>query len=46
MVVWEICSRETPYKNLPNPHAIMKYVTIDKGRPDMNKIPKECPKLV
>lgn len=27
--IWEILSRETPYKNLPNPHSIMKYVTMD-----------------
>jgi len=33
VVIWEICCRETPYKNLANPHAIMKYVTVDKGRP-------------
>lgn len=38
VVIWEICCRETPYKNLANPHAIMKYVTVDKGRPCLTKI--------
>lgn len=33
IVLWEICTRDTPYKNFKNPHAIMKYVTIDQGRP-------------
>lgn len=46
VVMWEICCRETPYRNLTSPHAIMKYVTIDKGRPDISKIPFDCPKLV
>ena len=43
IVMWEICARETPYKNLSNPHAIMKYVTIDHGRPDKRKFQKDCP---
>jgi hypothetical protein len=43
IVVWEICSRETPYRNFSTPHAIMKYVTIDKGRPDLNSIQDGCP---
>ena len=32
--VWEILTRQTPYKNLNSPHAIMKFVVIEKGRPD------------
>ena len=43
IVVWEICSRQTPYKRFNNPHAIMKYVTIDKGRPDLSQIEASCP---
>jgi len=43
VVLWEICSRETPYQNLKSPAAIMKYVTVEKGRPDLTKIPKNCP---
>jgi serine/threonine protein kinase len=42
VVVWEICSRETPYRNFQTPHAIMKYVTFDKGRPDLNSIQDGC----
>ncbi len=41
--MWEIFSRETPYKNFSTPHAIMKYVTFDKGRPDLNLIQDGCP---
>lgn len=46
VVLWEICTRDTPYKNLKNPHAIMKYVTIDQGRPQLSQIPKETPAMV
>lgn len=38
IVLWEMSCRETPYKNFSNPHAIMKYVTLDKGRPDLGLI--------
>ncbi|KRX03812.1 Protein kinase-like domain [Pseudocohnilembus persalinus] len=41
--IWEIMCRETPYKKQPNPPAIMKFVTIDKGRPDLTKIPRDAP---
>jgi serine/threonine protein kinase len=43
IVLWEICSRETPYKSFSTPHAIMKFVTFDKGRPDLNSIQDGCP---
>ena len=43
IVLWEIICRVTPYKKLKNPHAIMKYVTIEKKRPDLAKIPESCP---
>jgi len=43
VVLWEICARETPYQNLKSPAAIMKYVTVEKGRPDLTKVPKNHP---
>ncbi|CAD8171189.1 unnamed protein product [Paramecium pentaurelia] len=44
IVIWEICCRETPYKQLStNPPAIMKLVAVDNGRPDMNLIQAGCP---
>lgn len=43
IVLWEVCSRETPYKTFQTPHAIMKYVTFDRGRPDLNLIQEGCP---
>jgi serine/threonine protein kinase len=46
IVLWEIICRETPYKNLKTPHAIMKWVTIENGRPDTKLIPPGCPDLV
>lgn len=46
IVLWEVCSRETPYKSFTNPHAIMKYVTFDSGRPDLNLIQEGCPIIV
>ncbi len=44
--MYEILTRETPYQNLKNPVAIMKFVTIEKGRPDLSKIPIGVPKQV
>ena len=41
--MWEICARETPYKSFANPHAIMKFVTLDKGRPDIKLVEQGCP---
>ena len=43
VVMWEICARKTPYYELSNPMAIMKYVTIDKKRPNMTIIDVNCP---
>jgi serine/threonine protein kinase len=43
VVMWEICARRTPYFELSNPMAIMKYVTIDKKRPNMTIIDANCP---
>ena len=39
VLMWEILSRRTPYSNLQNPMAILKYVVIDKQRPDITQIP-------
>jgi len=44
IVLYEIITRETPYQNIKNPAAIMRYVTLEKGRPDLSKIPPNCPK--
>eukprot|EP01017_Pseudomicrothorax_dubius_P009593 TRINITY_DN13292_c0_g1_i1.p1 TRINITY_DN13292_c0_g1~~TRINITY_DN13292_c0_g1_i1.p1 ORF type:complete len:223 (+),score=22.80 TRINITY_DN13292_c0_g1_i1:106-774(+) len=33
IVLWEIICRQTPYKNLQTPFAIMKWVTDERGRP-------------
>lgn len=46
IILWEICARETPYKELKGPHAIMKYVTVDKGRPSLMAINSETPEKV
>ncbi|CAD8180500.1 unnamed protein product [Paramecium pentaurelia] len=44
IVLWEICCRQTPYKQLStNPPAIMKLVAVDNGRPDLNLIQTGCP---
>jgi len=45
-VLWEILARETPYANFKTPLAIMRYVTLEKKRPDLSKIPPNCPKEV
>lgn len=46
IVVWEIMARMTPFAHLSTPHAIMKYVTIEEGRPDLSILPSSCPKDV
>ncbi|CAD8077038.1 unnamed protein product [Paramecium primaurelia] len=47
IVLWEICCRETPYKQLStNPPAIMKLVAVDNGRPDLNLIQTGCPTFI
>lgn len=43
VVLWEICSRETPYKDFKSPLAIMKHVTIENGRPNLSRINPGCP---
>ena len=43
VVLWEIICREPPFKNL-RPHEIIARVVNDGARPDLNKIPPECPK--
>lgn len=35
ILLWEILSRTTPYSELQNPMAILKYVVIDHKRPTM-----------
>ncbi|CAD8083040.1 unnamed protein product [Paramecium sonneborni] len=47
IVLWEICCRETPYKQLStNPPAIMKLVAVDNGRPDLSLIQTGCPLFI
>lgn len=46
ILLWEILSRKTPYKNLNSPMAILKYVAIDKKRPSLDLIDSECPKEI
>jgi serine/threonine protein kinase len=41
--LWEICSRRTPYNELSSPMAIIKHVTLEKKRPNLNAIPNDCP---
>jgi mitogen-activated protein kinase kinase kinase 7 len=43
IVLWEIASRCPPYTNMKNPQALMKYITIENGRPDLTLIDNECP---
>ena len=38
ILLWEILSRKTPYSNLQNFMAIIKYVTMDKKRPGLEFI--------
>ena len=44
ILLWEILARKTPYSNLNSPMAILKYVAIDKQRPSLDSIDKECPR--
>jgi len=39
VVMWEILARLTPFAELKNPNAIVKYVAVDKGRPRLQDIP-------
>lgn len=41
--MYEICSREIPYKNINNPVSVIKMVTLDKMRPDLRLLPYDCP---
>ncbi len=43
IVLWEIMVRKPPYLNMKNAQALMKYVTIENGRPDLSQIPNDCP---
>ena len=42
IVMWEIMAREPPFQNL-RPHEIMSGVVTAKMRPDISKIPFNCP---
>ena len=44
--MYEILSRSIPYKNFTNPMAIMHYISIEKGRPDLDLIDSNCPEMV
>jgi serine/threonine protein kinase len=43
VVLWEICSRKTPYSDLSSPMAIIKHVTIEHKRPNLGLVPADCP---
>eukprot|EP01015_Nassula_variabilis_P013637 TRINITY_DN2122_c0_g1_i5.p1 TRINITY_DN2122_c0_g1~~TRINITY_DN2122_c0_g1_i5.p1 ORF type:complete len:232 (+),score=5.90 TRINITY_DN2122_c0_g1_i5:88-783(+) len=43
IVLWEVICRETPYRELQSPYAIMKKVTMEQGRPNIARIPQSCP---
>jgi hypothetical protein len=36
IVLWEIIARKPPYLNMKNTQALMKFVTIEDGRPDLS----------
>ena len=42
IVMWEIMAREPPFKTF-RPHEIMAAVCNNNARPDMNKLPNDCP---
>ena len=42
IVMWEIMSREPPFKS-HRPHEIMSAVVNQQARPDMSKLPENCP---
>ena len=44
--MWEILTRITPFAELKNSNAIVKYVAVDKGRPRMSDIPANTNKQV
>ena len=44
IVMWEIMSREPPFKGL-RPHEIMAQVVQMNTRPDLRRIPQNCPPL-
>lgn len=43
VVLWEICSRKTPYNEVSAPMAIVRLVTVEKKRPNLTIIPPDCP---
>jgi serine/threonine protein kinase len=43
IVLWEILSQTPPYTNLKNPQSLMKFITVENGRPDLNLITEDCP---
>ena len=42
IVMWEIMAREPPFRGL-KPHEIMAQVLNMQKRPDLSKVPPECP---
>ena len=44
--MFEIISETIPYHNFTNLVAIIKFITLTKGRPDLTLIDKKCPELV
>lgn len=32
-----------PYTDMKNPQSLMKYVTMENGRPDLKLVDKDCP---
>jgi hypothetical protein len=37
-------ARKPPYLNMKNTQALMKFVTIEDGRPDLGELPSDSPK--
>ena len=46
IVIWEILTKELPYSHLTSASAIIKFVTVNNGRPDLTLIPDDCPPIV
>lgn len=44
IVLWEIAARKPPYLNMKNTQSLMKFVTVENGRPDLTELPPDMPK--
>jgi mitogen-activated protein kinase kinase kinase 7 len=43
IVLWEIAARKPPYLHLKNPQALMRFITVENGRPDLSELGGDCP---